>query len=62
MTEDYSGDDKMALKHKAVIICEAELAVIRETVSRGPNTVEKGGDGPAFAGVCYRGHCMGQTT
>ena len=52
----------MALKHKAVIICEAELAVIRETVSRGPNTVEKGGDGPAFAGVCYRGHCMGQTT
>lgn len=32
----------MALKHKAIIICEAELVVIRETVSKGPNTVEKG--------------------
>lgn len=53
----------MALKHKAIIICEAELVEIRETVSKGPNTVEKvDGLASATGQVCYRGHCMGQTT
>ena len=66
VTDDYSGDDKMALKYKAVIICKTELVVIREAVSKGLplNTVEKGRAGLAFDFVrceCYRVHCMGQT-
>ena len=65
VTDDYSGDDKMALKYKAMIIRKMELVVIRETVSKGPNRVEKGRDGLALDSVrcvCYRVHCMGQTT
>ena len=64
VTDDYSGDNKMALKYKAIVICNTELVVIREAVSKGPNTVEKGRDGLAFDFVrceCYRVHCMGQT-
>lgn len=53
VTDDYSGDDKMALKYKAMIIRKTELVVIRETIPKGPNRVEKGRDGLAldFAGV-----------
>ena len=64
VTDDYSGDNKMALKYKAIVICKTELVVIREAVSKGPNTVEKGRDELAFDFVrceCYRVHCMGQT-
>lgn len=65
VTDDYSSDDKLALKYKAIIICKTELVVIRETVSKGPNRVEKGRDGLALdfiRCVCYRVHCMHQTT
>ena len=65
VTDDYSGADKMALKYKAMIIRKMELVGIRETVSKGPNRVEQGRDGLALDSVgcvCYRVHCMGQTT